>query len=382
MKHRLTRRSVLCSALALPAARRQLESAPPPAALRYRTLGNTGLKVTELGFGSEAVSDETVFERAIEFGINFFDTARPYQSGNSERILGAALQGRRDKVVLSTRSYAKDAGQVALDLETSLKELHTDHVEIWYLGQRDRPDSVTPAMIEAQIAAQKAGKIRFRGISTHRLGTMVDFIIEHKFDVVQIPYNFALGTRRDPFNMDANNLDAALTRLKAAGIGVVAMKVMAGGYHGEALKEKNADIHARQGARIAAIRWALRDDRVQTTSVRMTDLDQLEENLRAMTGAFSQHDAQLLAAYSDAIRPQYCRMCGACDGRCPQGVPVSDVVRSVMYADGYGEFDMGLAAFQRSAGTLRCGECANCAVTCPNGVAVRRQMRRAQRLFC
>lgn len=374
-----SRRMFLLSGLALPAARKPKAQAAP---LRYRVLGKTGLKVTELGFGSEAVSDVTVFERALDAGINFFDTARSYQAGNMERVLGAALRGRRQQVVLASRSYAEDARQMAAELDNSLKELGTDCLDIWYIGNKGRREQITDGMLELQRSAQKAGKMRFRGFSTHRIGALLDFVLEQKFDVVQIPYSFAIGTRRDPFNHESANLDTALDRLKEAGIGVVAMKVMAGGYRGGAANDRNADIHARPGAHAAAIRWALRDDRVQTTSVRMTDHDQLEENLRAMAGPYSKHDAKLLAAYTDSITPRLCRMCGACDGRCPKGMPVSDVVRSVMYAEGYGDFEMGRAAFERSAGAVRCGECRQCLVECPNGVRVRERMERARQLFC
>ncbi|HTS62288.1 MAG TPA: 4Fe-4S dicluster domain-containing protein, partial [Candidatus Acidoferrales bacterium] len=179
----------------------------------------------------------------------------------------------------------------------------------------------------------------------------------------------------------ATNLDSTLDRFKEAGIGVVAMKVMAGGYRGIKIDEKNQDIHARTGSRIAAIRWALRNDRVQTTSVRMMDMDQLEENLKAMSGNFSEQDARLLAAYTDAVRPLLCRMCGGCDGQCPYGTPVGDVVRAVMYAESYGSYEMGLETFRRSVGALRCTDCRTCTVNCLNGVRVPERMRRAQQLF-
>ncbi|HTS62863.1 MAG TPA: aldo/keto reductase [Candidatus Acidoferrales bacterium] len=380
MENMPSRRTFLLSGAAVTAVAQTKPEEPGSPAVRYRVLGRTGLKVTELGFGSEAVSDLSVFERALDAGINFFDSARNYQNGNAERALGAALRGKRNQVILCTRSYADNARQAALDLDDSLKALGTDHVDIWYLGQKDSPGEIKDDMLDAQHAAQKAGKIRFRGVSSHRPAAIADFAIRQKFDAIQIPYNFAIGTRRDPFNLDASNLDPTLDRFKEAGIGVVAMKVMAGGYRGIKIEEKNLDIHARSGSRIAAIRWALRNDRVQTTSVRMMDRDQLEENLRAMSGTFSERDARLLAAYTDAVRPVLCRMCGGCDGQCPYGTPVGDVVRALMYAEGYGSYEKGLETF-RSAGAVRCSECRTCTVSCPNGVRVAERMRRAQQLF-
>jgi predicted aldo/keto reductase-like oxidoreductase len=171
-------------------------------------------------------------------------------------------------------------------------------------------------MLEAQRSVQKAGKTRFRGVSSHRAAAIADLAIREKFDVIQIPYNFAIGTRRDPFHMEATNLDSTLERFQAAGIGVVAMKVMAGGYRQIKIEEKNADIHARPGARIAAIRWALRTDRVQTTGVRMTDREQLEENLRAMSGEYSENDARCWLR----IPIRYGPSCAACAAPATAGV--------------------------------------------------------------
>ncbi len=347
-------------------------------------LGKTGLRVTELGCGCEAVSDYTVLQHAADLGVNFFDTARAYEGGNNERVLKAALGGRRKNVVIASRSYAKDARTVRDHLDTSLKEIGTDYLDIWYFGDKSAPEDVNDEMLAVQLAAQKAGKIRFRGISTHRLHRMVPFIIKNRFDVVQIPYNFAIGTRRDMNRMDATNLESAITELKRAGVGVVAMKVMAGRWHGRPEDNPLYSVYRQTNGRAAAIRWALRDDRVQTTSVRMVDRDQVNENIRAMAGPFSADDGKTLSAQLEMIKPLYCRECGACDGACPKGLPVSDVVRYVMYAEGYGHFEMGYGRFQGLPADLkavRCSDCAVCAVECPNGVRIQQRLARAQQLF-
>ena len=104
-----SRRNFLLAGLAAPGAvlaTRQSGSVPPPAlaahtsvatpGLRYRVLGKTGLKVTTVGFGCMVTSDASVIERAADMGITYFDTARVYQSGNNERMVGAALKGKRN----------------------------------------------------------------------------------------------------------------------------------------------------------------------------------------------------------------------------------------------------------------------------------------------
>src|ERR1039458_1519472 len=83
-----------------------VETPATPARLDYRTLGRTGLKVTTLGFGCMITSDPSVIERAADIGINLFDTARGYQQGNNERMVGAALGAKRKQIVLSTKSEA------------------------------------------------------------------------------------------------------------------------------------------------------------------------------------------------------------------------------------------------------------------------------------
>jgi aryl-alcohol dehydrogenase-like predicted oxidoreductase len=170
-----TRRSFLAAGLALPAAA-SVDQAPPPQppklparapAFTYRTLGKTGLKVTSLGFGCMITSDGSVVERAADLGITYFDTARGYQGGNNERMVGAALKKRRKDLVLSTKTEANDRQGALEQLDTSLKELGTDYVDIWYLHGKSTPSAVTDGLMEALAAAKKSGKTRFVGVSTH-----------------------------------------------------------------------------------------------------------------------------------------------------------------------------------------------------------------------
>src|SRR5688500_15000805 len=142
MNTNASRRSFLAAGLSAPAAlgsasqqlptnktQPNFQSGPK---LEYRTLGKTGMKVTTVGFGCMITSDGTVIERAADIGINYFDTARGYQSGNCERMVGAALKNYRKKLVLSTKSQGRDKATLTEHLETSLRELHTDYVDIWY----------------------------------------------------------------------------------------------------------------------------------------------------------------------------------------------------------------------------------------------------------
>jgi predicted aldo/keto reductase-like oxidoreductase len=116
----------------------------------------------------------------------------------------------------------------------------------------------------------------------------------------------------------------------------------------------------------------------------MTDHDQLDENLRAMSQPYSDHDARLLAQQMAHIGPRYCRMCGSCGGVCEKGVPVADVLRFLTYAEGYGQFAMARQRFlelPERVRAVRCENCAACSVDCHNEVRVRERVSRAQEIL-
>ena len=383
-----SRRSFLVAGLTAPAALGsasqqlpQTKSTPkfePTTKLDYRTLGKTGLKVTTVGFGCMITSDGTVIERAADMGINYFDTARGYQSGNCERMVGAALKNHRKKIILSTKTQAKDKAGLMEHLETSLRELQTDYVDIWYLHAKSKPEDVNDDMLEAQLQAKKAGKIRFAGISTHSgHNALVPHVIGLKhFDVLLTSYNFAM----DP------SMNGLVDSAAKAGLGIIAMKVMAGGQRRNASggNEKTREILGREGAMLAALKWTLKNPNVHTTVPSITDIDQLDENLRAMSAPFSTADAKMLTARLEQIRRDYCRMCGTCTGTCSKGLPVADILRFLMYADSYGEFALGLSEYRglpSDVGSIRCSDCSECSVHCPNGVQVVRRLSRAQECF-
>ncbi len=375
-----SRRNFLAAGLVLPAAAsthssgtEQAQAQPPArpssgAALQYRILGKTGLRVTTVGFGCMITSDPSVIARAVDMGINYFDTSRNYQSGQNERMVGAALGARRKGILLASKSsdYPSSGSGILAEIETSLRELRTDHLDVWHLHNISSGAEITDELVAAQRKAKQQGKIRFVGVSTHNLPAVVDRVLEAKIEVVQALYNFASDKSYGP----------AIEKLHAAGVGLIAMKVMA--------KAGGRRMARTPAFAPAALKWAIRDPAIATAVPSMTDADQLEQNFGVMAGRFTDSDAHILSARLEEIGPYFCRMCGQCDGQCPQGLPVADMVRSVMYADGYGQFPLGREHFQRLSARqqgVRCGDCAGCAVHCPNGVRVAEQLSRAQELF-
>ncbi len=318
-------------------------------------------------------SDGTVIERAADLGVNYFDTARGYQNGNCERMVGAALKSRRKQVYISTKSHSRSKESVLADLDISLRELQTDYVDIFYLHAVGNPSEIKDELMEAQAAAKKAGKIRFAGLSTHSgHKDVIPAAISKHFDVVLSTYNFAM----EP------SMDALLRSASDAGLGVVAMKVMAGGQR--TMDNKTKGILKHEGAMLAALKWVLRNPAVHTTVPSMTDNDQLDENLRAMATPFSDADGKTLEARLRQIAPEYCRMCDACQGQCRYGLPVADMHRFLMYSENYGEFSLGREQFDALPAHLRdvrCSSCEGCTVECPHGVRVMERLQRAQEYF-
>jgi predicted aldo/keto reductase-like oxidoreductase len=361
--------------------------------LSYRVLGKTGLRVTTVGFGCMITSDASVVERAADLGINYFDTARAYQQGNNERMVGAALKRKRQDIILSSKSITTDKQGALADLETSLRELGTDHLDIWYLHRKNDPEAVTDELLEAQRLAKQQGKIRFAGVSTHAPKEVIPALIQKGgIDVVLATYNFTMD----------KSVDASLEQASEAGLGVVGMKVMAGGFRrrppgppppgarppgGPPPSRRPPDPPSqlqREGAMLAALKWVLKNPNVHTTIPGITDMDQLEENLRAMSEAYGAAEEKLLARQLEYITPLYCRMCGECTGTCAKGLPVADILRHLSYAEGYGQFALGREEFLKLGADVvatRCADCGHCTVKCPWGVQVSARLSRAQELF-
>lgn len=288
--------------------------------------------------------------------------------------------------------------QALADLDTSLRELGTDCLDVWYLHMKNEPEQVTEDLLEAQRMAKQNGKIRFAGVSTH---FNMDKMLAHlaklgQTDVALTTYNFAMrsvaaGDNANP-NAPRTDMATAIQSARSAGMGIVAMKVLAGGptrvlrgdrAYGANPQELSSRL-GQPGVPLAAIKWVLKNQSVDAAEVCITSHEQLDENLRAMADPFDDRDERLLTAQLTAINSSYCRMCGACGGVCDKGVPVPDMLRFLTYAEGYGQFALGREKFLQltpEIRAVRCDDCAQCSVHCPYDVQVAAHLRRAQELF-
>jgi hypothetical protein len=376
-----SRRQFLQAGLALPAAglvsSTGLESAfqaPTKTEVVYRTLGKTGLKVSGVGYGIGFVPIPEVVARALDMGVNYFDTSRDY--GDSEKIFSGVIKGRqRDKFHIATKSPSRRKADILKDLDTSLQALGVDYVDIWHLHARDTPASIPDEAIEAMKMCKESGKARFIGFSCHDPNNMVDFLINSKtFDVMQTTYSFPIG---------GIYRDRAVKKLQEAGIGVIAMKVLVA-LTGLNLKTFDNLPPTKGEGPLAGIKWVLQNPAIGTTVPHMKTIPELEMNFRAMSEPYMPKDEKLLYVMNEQIRPDYCRMCYQCKEQCPKGMPVTDVLRFLAYNDFAGNYHQAVLNFRglaKEVREVRCSDCSECAIKCPNGVHVQDRLVRAQELL-
>lgn len=340
----------------------------------YRTLGKTGLKVSGVGYGIGFVPIPEVVNRALDMGVNYFDTSRVY--GDSEKIFGDIIKGRdRSKIVIATKSGNRRKKDILNDIDTSLKALGTDYVDIYHLHARDTPTAIPDEALEAVQEIKKAGKARFLGFSNHDPNRMVDFHLESKtFDVIQTTFSFAIG---------GYYRDRAIKKLHEAGVGIIAMKVVVALTGLNLTNLSNPPKREGEGP-LAGIKWVLNNPAIGTTVPHMKTIQELEMNFRAMSEPYTPADEKLLYVMNEQIRPSYCRMCYQCSGKCPNNLPVTDMMRYLAYNDYCGNYHQARMSFlelPEEIRSVRCSDCSECAIQCPNGVHVQERLIRAQELL-
>jgi predicted aldo/keto reductase-like oxidoreductase len=309
----------------------------------------------------------------MDLGINYFDTASDYRAGNSEIDLGKALKGRRDKAIVAAK-WSTDGKRPAADLlkslDESLKRLNMDHVELIQIHGAENEEQVNSDEVwEAFTTARKAGKVRFSGFAAHsnQVAVIRAAIKSGQYDAVLATHN-ALTARR---------VGPALAEAAKAGVGVAVMKALAPAHEhkgSEALRGLKGNPYQ------AAIQWVLKDPNVSTVIVDMPTFDEVAQNVAGVTGAVSEahlHEFEMAVA---AIAAGTCHLCGACTGQCPAGVRVADIMRYVLYHDGYGDKSRALGLYRAlpvSSTAAACADCGKCKAVCPWGVPVRSRMERA-----
>ncbi len=396
---KVSRREWLAGALWLPALSGALSS--PPSWTRPAALGNTGLMVTRLGMGCEEVKAPALVRAAAEAGINHFNLFTSAGDLTPLRVLGEALRPLRAGVVIAIdgdgqlrarRRAAGLPGEVAprgeetgravlADLDAQLAALGTDYVDLWYLTSKRRPDEISDDLLDAARAAKQAGKIRALAVSTHAFAAVAPRLIELRevIGAVMVTCNAATWT----------DVSGDIGKLRAADVGIVAMKPLMGGlkYVPPPARPWVATLDTgakREEALAAAVKWALHNRQIDTVPIQMRSDRELRRNLEAASTPFDRREADLLARVADRIAPVYCQNCGTCEGSCRHALPVSDMLRALMYAEGYGNLARARDQFRQATLALpavSCASCDGCTVGCPHGVQIAERLTRARALL-
>lgn len=331
-----------------------------PQKLIYRTLGRTGLKLPIVSMGAMRADNPALLKAAVDAGIIHFDSAQSYQDGRNEEMLGNFFQKyKRESFVISTKiglrqELTKDDVFAKVDL--SLKRLKMNYIDILYLhGLRTKESVLDPTMLDILTEVKKSGKVKFVGVSTHsNMAEVIRATVEAKvYDVVLTSYNFKLENLPD--------LKQAIADAAKAGLGVIAMKTMAGVYWD---KEKTKKINVK-----AALKWALLDENIHTAIPGFTSFEQLEESMSVMEGLAMTEQEKADLQGDGTTAGLFCQGCEQCIPQCPNNVPVPDIMRSYMYA--YGYRDLGLARNVIDnlplAAQKNCTLCPECVVNCRMG---------------
>jgi len=337
--------------------------------LEYRTLGKTGLKVTVVGMGVMNCSDPAVVLRAFDLGINFYDTADCYMWGKNEEMVGKAFQGKRDKVLIQTKVHENEEKKMRASVERSLRRLKTDYVDVLVWHGHSHPEEVSDTKLyEFMTKMKKEGKARFTGFSAHsRMAALLREAakLDHH-DVALVSYNFT----------HSKEMKEAVALAAKSGIGIVAMKTQAGGYK----KGKMEGLSPHQ----AALKYVLMDQNVSAAVPGATTVEEIEESGAVMGTSFSRRNVDELKQYYAFLQGRICTLCGGCTGECPYDVPYRDLLRAVMYHDGYENGRLAKEVFNETESIQsfeKCSECSSCSVICRRGVDIRGQIQLAQQLF-
>ena len=328
----------------------------------YRRLGKTELQVSVVGFGGipiqriDASSTEKVVNRAIELGINFFDTARGYT--DSEEKLGAALKKHRDKVIIATKSMARDKKGMAEDIDKSLMTMGVDYIDLYQLHNVKDKDALEQVLaadgaLTALKEAKEKGKIKHIGVTGHIKDILLEILKTGEMETVQFPFN----------PVEVSDAGKLFDLAKKMDTGVIIMKPMAGG--------------ALTNAKLA-LSFIL--EHPVTVAIPGMDFpEQVEEN--AAVGStprpLSEPEREELSRLVAKLGTRFCRRCEYCLP-CQQGIDIP----SVFLFDGYyTRYDLKDWAKERyQAMDVKpddCLECGECEERCPYNLPIREMLKEA-----
>ena len=333
--------------------------------MKYKTLGKTGLKVSQMGFGGipiqriDAAGTRKLMEQMVEAGINYIDTARGYTV--SESFLGEALVGIRDKFVLATKSMSRTKETMAADIEISLNNLKTDYIDLYQVHnpsiQQLQQVVAEGGALEALMEAKAAGKIGHIGLTAHSLEV---FEMAQSMDWVE--------TIMFPYNIVETQAEKLIAQCAKQNIGFICMKPLAGG--------------AIEDATLA-LRYICDNDSVTVVIPGMADPAELTQNLAAVNDRSPITPAEKAAFLEvrSQLGTNFCRRCNYCQP-CTAGIKISGCFLFDGYLQRYGlgEWAKGRYAAMPVKASA-CIGCGACEARCPYNLPIREMLKKVAEHF-
>jgi len=313
--------------------------------MQYTTLGRTNLRVSRTSFGALPIQRVTLDEaayllrKAYDHDINFFDTARGYT--DSEEKMGHALSAVRDQIVIASKSGAKDAATLREHLETSLRTLRTDYIDIYQFHVPSEMFTPEDDVYQVMLQAREQGKIRFIGISCHRLDVARRAAASGLYDTVQFPMS-AISSKADLQLIDD---------CKTHKVGLIGMKALAGGLITNA---RTSFAFLRQFENVVPIWGVQREWELDDVLALEADPPALDE---AMWAEIERDRV--------ALTEDFCRACGYCLP-CPANIPIPMAARMKLLLRRMPYRPYLTAEWQANMARIEdCTACGHCTDNCP-----------------
>ena len=328
--------------------------------MEYVTLGKTGLRVSRMGLGGipiqrvDAEAAKKLLDAVEAAGINYIDSARGYSV--SEERIGQAIEGRREKFVLATKTMSRDREGMARDIETSLKNFRTDYIDLYQvhnpsLEQLEQVCAPGGAL-EALLEAREAGKIGHIGLTAHKP--------EVFRRALELPW---VETVMFPYNLVENQGTELMERARELNVGFINMKSLAGG--------------AIEDARLA-LRFAAANPNVSVVLPGMYSPEEVAQNAAAVADASPLTEEEL--AKAEALRRElgasFCRRCGYC-APCTVNIDIPNNFIFHGYLRRYGLADWARGRYDAlAAHASDCVACGACEERCPYQLPIRELLKR------
>lgn len=291
--------------------------------MQYRTLGRTGLRVSQIGFGGAVVGianylgtwdphdpacRQTVtaaLHRALDLGLNYFDTAEGYGAGASEEIMGEVIGPRRDECVVATKVSSREPAEIRRSCEASLRRLRTEALDVYqFHGSWWEPQDVAAILdrggLETMQALQAEGKVRFLGFTAEAPTTEVSQLLQTgAFDVVQLRYNLMYQHACDYVNNRGVMLDA-----KAKDLGVVVMRPLTSGTFQKLIRTAAPQLDAAVEVHRLLLNYVLSNPYVDVAIVGMRRAAEVEENVALCDDVGGRYD--LAELHERFVQPGSC----------------------------------------------------------------------------